>query len=141
MTFFVDTNVIIYAVTPSRYTEPCAEILEAIARLQVEGRTSTAVLEEVWHLELRGRAGADTGTTARAHALFAPLLPVTDDVFRRALALSADGIGANDRIHVATALANGCDVIVSADTSFDGIRGITRVDPLDDRARRRLLRT
>lgn len=140
MTFFIDANVIIYTATPSEYRDACVEILEAVARGDVDGRTSTAVLEEVWHVELRRSVGVIDGTTQHAYAALAPLLPVTDEVFRRALALDVRDIGTNDRIHAATALAHGIDVIVSADRSFDGIPGIRRVDPLDERSRIRVLR-
>ncbi|MEK7861568.1 MAG: PIN domain-containing protein, partial [Chloroflexota bacterium] len=88
MTFFIDANVIVYSGSddPERHAA-CEEILAAVARGAVEGRTSTAVLEEVWHLELTGRAGAIAGISERAYAALAPLLPVTDEIFRRALGL------------------------------------------------------
>jgi predicted nucleic acid-binding protein len=57
----------------------------------------------------------------------------------RALRLDVKRLGSNDRIHLATALANGIDTIVSADSDFDHVRAIRRVDPLDDRAIARLL--
>lgn len=134
MTFFVDTNVIIYTVTPSTLRDACVEIVAAIARGEADGRTSTAVLEEVWHAELARRVGSIDGTTQRAYTTFAPLLPVTDEVFRRALDLDVRGIGSNDRVHAATALAHGIGLIVSADAAFDGVPGLRRVDPLDARA-------
>lgn len=135
MTFFIDANVIVYSGSddPERHAA-CEEILAAVARGVVEGRTSTAVLEEVWHLELTGRAGAIAGISERAYAALAPLLPVTDEIFRRALGLRVRAMGANDRIHAATALAHGIGLIVSADAAFDGVPGLRRVDPLDARA-------
>jgi len=138
MTFFVDTNVVVYAATDGPYREPCLRVLEATAR-GAEARTSTAVLEEAWHVELSGRARDLTGLAANAYTVFTPLLAVTDDVVDAALRLRAAGIGANDRIHVATCALNGIDVIVSADTGFDSVRGIRRIDPLDARALKRLL--
>lgn len=139
MTFFVDANVIVYAAVPGDYRAPCLEILEAIVRGAAPGRTSTAVLEEVWHLELSGRAGRLDGLAERAYTVMTPLLAVDDDAFRLALALDAPGLGANDRLHAGTCLAHGIDVVVSADRGFDGVRALRRVDPLDDQARRRVL--
>lgn len=139
MSFLIDANVVIYSAVDSQYRAPCLEILEAVARRTAGGVISTAVLEEVWHVELSGRAGSLGGLAGRSYALFTPLLPVTDEVVRRALALDTPRLGANDRIHAATALVNGIDTIVSADAGFDGVAGITRVDPLDDRARAGLL--
>ena len=138
MSFFVDANVLVYGRTTSEHHDACADILEAIARGDIAGQTSTAVLEEIWHLELtRGRDFE--GITEHAYSVLKPLLAVTDEIFRAALVLDLDGLGANDRVHAATCLANGIDTIVSADASFDRVPGLRRVDPLDDRARRRLL--
>lgn len=139
MTFLVDANVIVYAAIPSQYRAPCLEVLAAIAAGKADGRVSTAVFEEVWHLEMSGRVGPIRGLAERAYRAFTPLLPVTDDIVARALRLDAKRLGSNDRIHVATALANGIDTIVSADSDFDRIRAIRRVDPLDERAITRLL--
>jgi predicted nucleic acid-binding protein len=139
VTFLVDANVIVYAAITSRYRERCLEVLAAIAAGRADGKVSTAVFEEVWHLELSGRVGPIRGLAERAYRAFTPLLPVTDDIVARALRLDAKRLGSNDRIHVATALVNGIDTIVSADSDFDGVRAIRRADPLDDRAMARLL--
>lgn len=139
MTFFVDANVIVYAATEGEYRGPCLDVLDAIARGRADGRTSPAVLEEVWYVERSGRAGPLDGLAAHAYTVFTPLLPVTDDAFRLALALRAPQLGPADRVHAGTCLAYGVDVVVSADVAFDGLRGLRRVDPLDRRALDRLL--
>jgi predicted nucleic acid-binding protein len=136
--FFIDANVIVYSAVPSARREACLEVLAAIAA-GAEGRTSTAVLEEVWHLELTGRAGDLDGLTARAYAALGPLLPVSDEAFRRALGLDAPALGTNDRVHVATCLTHGIDLVLSADRGFDLVAEVRRVDPLDGPARTALL--
>ena len=138
MAFFVDTNVVVYAATDGPYREAGLRVLEAAAH-GAEARTSTAVLEEAWHVELSGRAGDLAGLAANAYTVFTPLLAVTDEIVDAALHLKAAGIGANGRIHVATCALNGIDTIVSADTGFDSVRGIRRVDPLDARVVQRVL--
>jgi predicted nucleic acid-binding protein len=40
-------------------------------------------------------------------------------------------LGPADAIHVATALAHGIETVISADSDFDAVAGIERVDPLD----------
>ncbi|TMC77079.1 MAG: hypothetical protein E6J15_04645 [Chloroflexi bacterium] len=80
MTFLVDANVIVYAAIASKYRNSCLEILEAVAAGAAEGKVSTAVFEEVWHLELSGRVGSVRGLAQRAYHVFTPLLPVTDDI-------------------------------------------------------------
>ncbi len=140
MTFFVDANVIVYAAVQSPYRDPCLGILETIARGEADGRTSTAALEEVWWIELSGKAGNLTGLASRAYAVLTPLLAVTDEAFREALALSAPDLGPNDRLHVGTCHTNEIEIIVSADRGFDAVQGLRRVDPLDANALRQLLR-
>jgi predicted nucleic acid-binding protein len=139
VTFFLDANVLIYSAVPSAFRDPCLEILNAVALGETPGRTSTAALEEVWHVELSGRAGALEGLTARLYTILTPLLPVTDEAFRLAMGLDASHLGPNDRLHAGTCLANGIDTIVSADKGFDESRQVRRVDPLDVAALRRLL--
>jgi predicted nucleic acid-binding protein len=139
VTFFVDANVILYAAGSGEQSEACAELMAAILD-GADGRTSPAVLEEVWHLERSGRMGLLDGLVEEAHRVFTPLLPVTDEAFARALAVEGPRLGTTDRLHVGTCLAHGIDTIVTADRGFDGVRGVRRIDPLDAAARRRLLR-
>jgi len=138
-TFFVDANVVVYTATVGRYHESCSTLLDAIADGKAEGRMSTAVLEEIWHLELSGKAGLLAGLAASAYAAFTPLLPVTDETVELALCLDARPLGANDRIHLATCRQHSIDTIVTADVDFNGVPGIHRVDPLDRRALSELL--
>jgi predicted nucleic acid-binding protein len=140
VTFFVDANVIVYAAAEGDYRNACAELLQAIVD-GAEGRTSPAVLEEVWHIERSGRLGPLDGLAERAHRIFSPLLPVTDDAFARALAIDVRQLGTNDRLHVGTCAVHGIGTIATADRGFDAAPGLQRVDPLDAAARRRLLRT
>jgi predicted nucleic acid-binding protein len=114
-------------------------VLEAVAADEADGRTSAAVLEEVWYVERSGRAGPMDGLTAHAYTIFTPLLPVSDDAFRLALSLRAPNLGPADLLHAGTCLAHGIDTIVSADVGFSGLRGLRRVDPLDARALQRVL--
>jgi len=138
VTFFIDANIVIYAATPGPMHEACALLMDAIGE-GAPGRMSTAVVEEIWYLELSGRVGEITGLALRTHSVFTPLLAVTDEIVVRALALDVESLGANDRIHVATCQENGIDAIVTADADFDGVRALRRVDPLDQPAVTRLL--
>ena len=140
MSVFVDANVLVYSVADSPYREPCLRLLQAVARGEVDGRTSTACLEEVWYLESSQRISGLDGLTERAYAILTPLLSVTDEAFRHAMSLAAPGLGTNDRIHAATCLANDIDTIVSADAGFDLVRGLRRVDPVDPGSLRSVIR-
>ncbi len=139
LTFFIDTNVIIYAATESEYREPCIEILEAVVSAGA-GRTSTAVLEELWHIERSGRVAGLDGITDRAYRILTPLLSVTDRAVRYPLDFVAPaGLGINDRVHFGTCRDHGIDTIVTADAAFSGLETVRRVDPLDHGGRRALL--
>lgn len=131
MTFFVDTNVVMYTRSTSPYRDPCTEIVRAIATNAANGCTSTAVLEEVWHLELSERAERLAGLASNVYQTFTPVLDVTDEILGRALKLTGIRIGANDRVHVATCLVNEIETIVSADRGFDEVEELRRIDPLD----------
>jgi len=139
VTFFVDANVILYAATDGPARDPCLRILDAVAAGEADGRTSAAVLEEVWYVERSGRAGSLEGLAEHAYTIFTPLLPVTDEAFGLALSVGAKDLGPADRLHAGTCLAHRIDVIVSADSAFSGVRGLRRVDPLDARTLRRVL--
>ncbi len=141
MSFLVDANVAVYAAAVSAYREACAEIIEAITRGEAEGRMSTAIIEEIWHIEMSGKVEGIDGLARRTYVVFTPLLAVTDEIVARALELRAPKLGANDRLHVATAFASGIDTIVSVDGGFDGVPGLRRVDPLNEAGRARLLRS
>ena len=139
MTFFVDANVFVCAATEGEHQASCLQILEAVARGVADGRTSPAVLEEVWYLERSGRAGPLAGLTERAYTVFTPLLPVTDDAFRLALEVRTTHLGPADRLHVGTCRSSGIGTIVSADAAYRGLRGLRRIDPFDPAAIDRLL--
>ena len=128
---FVDANVFVYAVGGDEVAERSAAILESIAREELDGVTSAAVLEEVWHLELSGRFTGMAGQAERVYQLMTPLLAVDDRTMARALSIDAPSVGANDRVHAATCFEHGLSQMVSADRGFDKITGLERVDPLD----------
>lgn len=140
MTFLVDTNVIIYSAVDCPQQQASVDILEAIINGAADGHTSTAVLEEVWHLELSRKVQLIEGLTERAHRIFAPLLAVTNDAFQVALAIKDSRLGANDRLHVGVCATNGIATICTADSGFDDVAGLSRVDPTDPQALSRLRR-
>jgi predicted nucleic acid-binding protein len=137
--FFVDANIIVYSAIQCPHQTACLDILRSIAAGAGEGYTSTAALEEVWHLEVSGKAGSLDGLTRRAHAIFSPLLAVTDEAFQYAVALRSTSVGTNDRIHAGTCAVNGIGAICTADAGFDRVPGVARIDPLDTRAVMELL--
>ncbi len=132
---YLDSNIVLYAIgDQSRFRDPCRALLKRIVAREVIGETSVLTVQEVVHHRQRRGDGAPATHGRDVLSICAATYPVDSAVVRAALTLM-DGqtrLGAADAIHVATALQNGLDVIVSADSDFDGIPGIERVDPLDD---------
>lgn len=133
MLAFIDAAVIAYA----RYDAPqrpgCANVLRLVAAGRLHAVTSVLVLEEVWHLEHRGRPPLPRGTARAAQELFTTILDVKNRHLIAALEQPESAMGTADRLHLAVALDAGCDAVVTTDADFDGLTALTRIDP-DDRA-------
>ncbi len=131
MLAFIDANVIAY----TRYDAPqrpaCTEIMTRVAEGTLAAVTSVLVIEEVWHLEHRGRPPLPAGTAAAATGLFEVVLGLHPEHLPVAMAFTHAGLGTADRLHAAVALGAGCGVIVTTDRAFDGFPGLRRVDPTD----------
>lgn len=139
MTFFVDANAILYSAVEGPARGTCLRVLKAIAAGEAQGRTSPAVLQEVWHVARRRYPGQLDGLVESALAIFSPLVPVNEDALVRALRIEAPSLGANDRLHLGTCASEGIEVVFTADRAFDGVAGVERIDPFDPDAAERLL--
>lgn len=139
MTFFVDANAIVYTVLDVAARDNCTRILRAIAAGDVDGRTSPAVLEEVWHVTAHRYPGKTGDLPGRALTIFSPLLPVTEDALVHALSMPSSKLGPNDRLHVGTCATHQIGTVLTADRAFDGLKGIRRIDPFDGEAVEELL--
>lgn len=130
--FFVDTNVFVYAVAEdSPYQAGAVATMEALGAGTASAVTSVSVIEELWHHELRGRLQGLDGAAEATFSLMKPVLDLTDEILAAAFDLKVRGLGANDRIHVATCHANGIETVLTADRGFDAAPGLRRVDPAD----------
>jgi hypothetical protein len=133
--FLYDTLVFVYAVgRPHPYRDPCRRIVELASEGSLRGEASVELVQEFLHVRYR-RTGdrAAAVRESRWVAAIGTLHPVTIDDMRSALTLfeTVDGLSARDAVHAATALNRGIDAIVTADTAFDGVRSLQRIDPAD----------
>jgi uncharacterized protein len=131
---YIDTNVFVYAVgEKSRYRDPCRELLHAVVGRRVNGETSAYAIQEVAHQRRRRGDGNASARARDVAAMCAVVHPTDREVVVGALDLIDDlhELSVADAIHAATALAHRVPTLVSADSDFDGIPGIERVDPLD----------
>lgn len=131
---FIDTAVIAYARYDAPQRPACSEVLRLVAEDRLHATTSVLVLEEVWHLERRGRPPLPIGTARAAYGLFTTILDVRAHHLIAALDQSASSLGTAGRLHVAVALEAGCEVVVTTDRDFDGVDSLTRIDPADSAA-------
>lgn len=133
MKVFIDSNIPMYVAGgahPNR--EPALRILRQVRSGNVEGCTSTEVLQEVlYRYSTIGRR--DLG--AEVYDLFVQLCPIVFDVTladtdgARRLLLEYPALSARDCIHAAVMQSHEVNVIATFDTGFDRVTGLRRLDP------------
>lgn len=136
--FLYDTSIFVYALGGAHaYREPCREIVRKAAAGDLQGEASADLLQELLHQRARrtgDRAGA--AQSARNVAMLAWWHPLEPDDVQRGIDLfekHAD-LGARDAVFAALAINRRIDAILSTDRAFDGIDGLERIDPADERA-------
>jgi predicted nucleic acid-binding protein len=139
MTFFVDANAILYSAVEGAARDNCLRVLKAVAGGEAEGRTSPAVLEEVWHVASRRYPRQLADIVEAGLKIFSPLLPVTEDALVHALSMPDSKLDPKDRLHAGTCATHKIETVFTADRAFDEVKGIHRVDPFDDAAVEQLL--
>jgi predicted nucleic acid-binding protein len=91
------------------------------------------VLQEILHRYTALGQRARAAEVARLFLEVVPeALPITKDTFLLSieLHLSYTAIQARDALHAAVMQQHGIERIISADRHFDGLPGLTRLDPL-----------
>ena len=91
-----------------------------------------ASVEMLFH-RTRKTARAAALTETRTVGAACELYPFDSAILTRAMDLIArhTSVRGRDAVHAATALENGIESVLSPDPAFDGIPGLTRVDPRD----------
>jgi hypothetical protein len=130
---FLDANIVVYATgVPHPYREPCTSILALGRETRGAFLTSAEVMQEILNLGVRrgelSRATLALSLLATAAGRVEPLLP--QDVLR-AVTIDVPRLSARDRIHLAVMQRIDCSHIVSTDRAYDGLPGITRLDPME----------
>ena len=132
MKVFIDSNIPMYvagAAHPNR--DPARRFLKRVRSGDVEGCTSTEVLQEIlYRYSAIGRR--DLGT--EVYDLFVQLCPVVFDVTladtdgARNLLADYPALSARDCVHAAVMKNHDVEVIATFDTGFDRITGIRRAE-------------
>ena len=131
MTVFLDSNIPMYvAGKPHPNREPSLRLLQKVRSGEVEGVTSTEVLQEILY---RYAALDKVDVAMSVYDLFVQLcsrvLPVTlaDTDRARAMLPALEGVSVRDVLHAAVMLTNGITRIATFDQCFDRIPGVRRL--------------
>lgn len=124
----VDSAVFLYALGgPHPLREPCRAVL---GDTDLELCASVELVQEVVFHRMRVSDRQTAVRQAEQVAASCRLFPFDQGVLDRALVLIAQhNVGGRDAVHAATALRHGIAEIISPDPDFDGIDGLTRIDP------------
>ena len=131
MRVFIDSNIPMYVAGrdhPNR--EPARRFLERVRAGEVEGCTSTEVLQEILY---RYAALRRLDLAGDVYDLFVQLCPVVfavtlaDTDRARAMLSRSSSVGVRDAIHAAVMLNNEITSIATFDAAFDRVPGVSRV--------------
>lgn len=131
----LDTNVLLYAVGgESPHREPCRRLVQLIAEGELVAECSVDLVQE--YLHVRARRTGDRGlavTEARGLLDLLVVHAVEPDDAARAVDLfhAHPRLDARDAVHAASCLARGVEAIVSADSAFDDVLGLRRLDAIE----------
>jgi predicted nucleic acid-binding protein len=134
----VDTNVILYAIGgPHAYAEPCRRIVALAGDGHLDMEAPVDLVQEVLHhrarrLGDRRQAAADAmavTTLCRLHTVEPQDASKAAELFA-----TSERLSARHAVFATIAARHGLEMILSADTDFDGLAGLRRVDPADDTA-------
>ncbi|MFZ0834409.1 MAG: type II toxin-antitoxin system VapC family toxin [Mycobacterium sp.] len=129
----LDTTVLVYAKGADHpLRDPCRDLVAAIADERINATTTAEVIQEFVHVRARRRERSDAAALGRDYAeLLSPLLTITRDDLYRGLMLfeTSRGLGAFDAVLATAAATAGASALVSADTAFARLPGISHVIP------------
>ena len=133
---FIDANVPIYAAGRDHpYKEPCARVLLMVAEHPNSFVTNAEILQELLHRYLASRRWVFGREVFRSFTelMHDRIEPVLEEDIRVAseLADQHPTVSARDLVHTAVMQRLGSLRIISSDTDFDRLSGITRLDPAD----------
>ena len=128
----LDTTVLVYAVgDDSTLRESARAIVEAVEDGTVQATTTVEAIQEFVHVRARRRERGDAAALGRAYAtLLSPLLQPGEDDLEKGLRLfeREARLDPFEAVLASAAITAKADALISADTAFDGIRGLRWVD-------------
>lgn len=130
----VDTATALYALNPhDTRSANCRNMLEEISSGSGRGYASTEMIQEVVFHRMRITQDRKRSIQdGRELISRLTILKFDDEVLETSLNLieQIPSVRGRDAVHAATALVYGIPKILSPDSDFDKIPGITRIDPI-----------
>ena len=130
---FLDTNIFLYAAGGEHPLKaPCANIVTRVGDGALNAITSTEVVQEILYVLARRKLRAEgVQLASEVMDLFPDLLPVTPADMQHACRILQDhpNLPVRDAVHCSVLSTHDITRIVTADTHFDEIPGIQRIDP------------
>lgn len=130
---YLDTTVALYAVgRPSAYRDVSRRVLESAQAGDLVLHGSVELIQEFTFHRMRVSDRRASVIQARSLASLLLLHSFDVEVLSRSMELvESTPVRGRDAVHAATALTHGLTEILSLDNAFDGVPGLTRVDPKD----------
>jgi len=136
----VDANIFLELELGQSKSEDCKRFLSEVARGKLRAATTDFILDSVAVvMEDRGSPAKDIRKFFASLLLYKGFLIHNLDLKGRVLAtdeMETAGLSFDDATSVATMRRFGIREIVSFDRDFDGVRGITRIEPKSARDRK-----
>lgn len=131
--YYLDSNIFFYAkIRDRKYGDGCAHILNWLVEGKLSGATSTLALVETSNA-LR-KYGRSSDVPEEVEAIYSLGLTVHEllnvDIRLATEIFAQTRVNPYDCTHAAVMKRNGIRKILSADTHFEDIPGITQTDPL-----------
>ncbi len=133
MTFFLDTNVFLYAAGGAHPQRgPCQDLLRRVAEGHLKATTSSEVVQEILYVLTRRGLRLEALQLARS---VLQLFPGMLEVGAREMGTACDlleatpGLPPRDAVHAATMLTHDLSAIITADEHFEQLSQLKRVAP------------
>ena len=126
---FVDTSVLLLAAGQSPDRASCAAALKGWWAESVEVHVAAETVQEFAFHRRRMTDARQAVTETRSLVAASIVHPLDGEVLARGLDLMEVGLRGRDAMIAASALVAGFAEIVSADSDFDVVPGLRRVDP------------
>ena len=132
MIVFIDSNIPMYVAGKDHpHRDPSRRFLAAVQRNEIEGCTSTEVLQEILY---RYSALQRIELAREVYDLFVAICPnifavtLADTNRARDLLTERRGVSARDAVHAAVMLNHGVEWIATFDAGFDRVMGVRRFE-------------